>query len=144
MLKHQLDVTNVAKDIIKNGKILVDIRVESEDSRFMNVLKDGVIYFIRFMGDDCYALVTMEECEKLPVKTTYKGNGPLRYDLYGSKSKELGFKKEECFLINSSDNWNYLVETNKHNIYFYEWLYVYDNLLEGVVQPICKSDVEGE
>lgn len=68
MLKHQLDVTNVAKDIIKNGKILVDIRVESEDSRFMNVLKDGVIYFIRFMGDDCYALVTMEECEKLPVK----------------------------------------------------------------------------
>lgn len=58
--------------------------------------------------------------------------------------KNLGLKKEECFLINSSDNWNYLVETNKHNIYFYEWLYVYDNILKGVVQPICKSDVKDE
>ena len=59
---------------------MVDIRVESENSEFKIVKIDSKYWFLRFMGRDCYACVSLDECERFPVSTVYK-TGKERYSL---------------------------------------------------------------
>lgn len=96
-----MKINEKAKEILTNSKVLVDIIVESENSRFMNVLKDGTIYFLRFIGNDCYACCTMEECEKLPVSTRYRSENS-RYILFGSKVEDTNFIKSNCVQVDKS------------------------------------------
>lgn len=118
------EINNRAREILSDSKILVDILVESENSRFMNVLKDGKIYFLRFISSDCYACVTMEDCLKLPVSTRYTSEDN-RYELYGSKrSDSVEFHREYCSLVDKSNSIDYITKTAKSYCSFYKMMFI--------------------
>lgn len=135
-----MKINEKAKEILTNSKVLVDIIVESENSRFMNVLKDGTIYFLRFIGNDCYACCTMEECEKLPVSTRYRSENS-RYILFGSKVEDTNFIKSNCVQVDKSNLYSYIEKQSKLYCSFYKQMFIWDSLENRVSARITKQQV---
>lgn len=129
------EMNDKARELINKGKTLVDIRVESENSEFKIVKIDSKYWFLRFMSRDCYACVSLDECERFPVSTVYK-TGKERYSLLSSENFN-GLLINVNKYANRSDSIEYLVKY--YRILSDRYCAVYDNLHERVVCIIDKK-----
>lgn len=135
------DVLNAKyKGILNSGKVLVNVRIESEDTAVLVVrCNDGKDYFVRLLGSDCYALVSLDDCEDMPVKTYYPNSyARNRYELYVSgfndikDSTDVNYVKTKTMLA-SSNNLEYLLEENKAYRSFNKYMWIVDNEIDEVI-----------
>lgn len=72
MLDMYKDITLKAHDIMEKGTILADIAFTKDKSRIVLVDIHGDVYFLRFMDGYCYALGTVDDMRKMPIRTDYR------------------------------------------------------------------------
>lgn len=127
-----VDINEKAKKVLSKGTSIVDIMFESDNTRIMVVKLEDSYYFLRFMNGNCHACVTLEECEKLPIRTVYNSKNDYRYTM-------VGFKERETRSLNSSNDIKYLIDSNKWQISYYDSLCIRDNVSGNYVASINKQ-----
>ncbi len=128
------------KGVLNSGKVLVNVRIESEDTTVLVVrCNDGKDYFVRLLGSNCYALVSLDDCEDMPVKTYYPNSyARNRYELYVSGFNDIkdyidvNYVKTKTMLA-SSNNLEYLLEENKAYRSFNKYMWIVDNEIDEVI-----------
>lgn len=138
ILDFEIDINVRARKLLSSGKILADIRIESENTSLIIVEKDNERYFMRFIGSKCYALSSLKECIKAPMKTCYS-DCEMRYALYGFKTDTFSLSDSDKSIVCESNIVNYLVDSCKMYIQFYKSLYVYDKVAKEIVCKINKQ-----
>lgn len=126
------DINEKARKVLSEGTVIVDIMLESDVTRIMVVKGKESYYFLRFMNGDCYACVSLEECEKLPIRTVYNSKNDCKYTM-------VGFRDREIKLLDSSNDIKYLIDSNKWQISYYDSLCVWDNLSGDYVASVNKQ-----
>ena len=126
------DINENARKVLSEGTVIVDIMIESEATRVMVVKGEESYYFLRFMNGNCYACTTLEDCEKLPIRTLYNSKNDCRYTM-------VGFKERELKTLNSSNDVKYLIDSNKWQTSYYDSLCVRDNMSGDYVASIDKQ-----
>ena len=137
MIDFKIDINRMANSLLAHGKILADIRIESENTSLIIVEKDDERYFMRFIGSECYALSSLKECAKAPIKTCYS-DCEMRYVMYGLKMDTFSLSDSDRHVVQESNIIDYLIDTGKVYISFYKSLYVYDRVSEEIVCKINK------
>ncbi len=138
ILDFEIDINGRARKLLSCGKILADIRIESENTSLIIVEEGNERYFMRFIGSNCYALSSLKECIKTPMKTCYN-NCEMRYAMYGFKTDSFSLSDSDKSIVCESNIVDYLVDSSKTYIQFYKSLYVYDKVEEEIVCKINKQ-----
>lgn len=125
------NLTKIAKQVLRNSDVLLDIMIETENTRMMVVRSVDKVYILRFMNEKCYTLVTLEDCVKAPVKTHYS-NDSCRYVLNGIKGNERS-------ILYSSNDLLYLIDNRKWQSSFYDKLVIIDTTTGNVISEIVKD-----
>lgn len=138
ILDFEININGRARQLLSSGKILADIRIESENTSLIIVEKGNERYFMRFIGSKCYALSSLKECNKVPMKTCYN-DCEMRYAMYGFKTDTFSLSDSDKSIVCESNIVDYLVDSCKMYIQFYKSLYVYDKVEEEIVCKINKQ-----
>lgn len=125
------NITKKARQILKDCKVLVDVMLESENTRIMIVQSSGTLYVLRFMNEKCHALVTLDDCIKMPVKTHYPSDS-CKYVLEGIRNNT----KNKLY---ASNDLTYLMDSSRWQSHFYEKLVITDIDTGNIVSKIIKD-----